>query len=119
MALDLLKPVTDSMVSDSQVFLNGILVSVEDASPMLLFWAYQAGSIYNRLAGQYDVDALLPLIEMKEKLVIMSRRWKAGGKSIVSHYINNSIHCHMLSCIDVYLHMLETKEARRLKALAV
>ncbi|KAF2424925.1 hypothetical protein EJ08DRAFT_408390 [Tothia fuscella] len=92
MALDLLKPVTASMLEDSKIFMRGNIVSVEDASPMLLFWAYQAASIYNRLVGRFDSDALLPLLQMKEKLIIMSRRWKAG---------------------DVYLHMLETKEANR------
>jgi hypothetical protein len=118
MALDLLKPVTDSMVSDSQIFLNGILVSVGDASPMLLFWAYQAGSIYNRLVGQYDSDALMPLIEMKEKLGIMSRRWKAGGKSFSSFTKSKNLFDGILTVVDVYLQMLQAKEARRMKVLA-
>jgi hypothetical protein len=76
----LLKPVADSTAWETKIFLSGILVSVEDASPLLLFWAYQAATIYNRLIRQHDAEALAPLAKMKEKLIVMSRRWKAGGE---------------------------------------
>lgn len=77
---DLLKPVADSMSWDSAVFLRGTLVSVGDASPLLLHWAYQAGTIYNRLLSTYEADSLHLLYQMREKLRIMSHRWLAGGK---------------------------------------
>ncbi|OCL08529.1 hypothetical protein AOQ84DRAFT_340229 [Glonium stellatum] len=78
-AMDLLKPVADSMSWDSEIFLSGTLVSVEDASPLLLYWAYQAATIYSRLLGRYGSEALQPLGRMKDKLQIMSHRWRAGG----------------------------------------
>jgi hypothetical protein len=79
-AVDLLKPVADAMSWDSAIFLSGMLVSVEDASPLLLFWAYQAGTIYNRLVRRYEKENLQGLFRMKEKLRIMSQRWCAGSK---------------------------------------
>jgi hypothetical protein len=82
-ALDLLKPVADSTTWETKIFLSGVLVSVEDASPLLLFWAYQAATIYNRLIRQHDAEALAPLAKMKEKLIVMSRRWKAGGEFLL------------------------------------
>jgi hypothetical protein len=83
-AMALLKPVANAMTWDTRIFLSGILVSVEDASPLLLFWAYQAASIYNDLMSQYDAEALAPLGKMREKLQIMSRRWKVGGEFVRS-----------------------------------
>jgi hypothetical protein len=78
--MDLLKPVADTMSWKSGIFLSGVLVSVEDASPLLLLWAYQAATIYNRLLPRYGMEALTPLATMRDKLQIMSIRWKAGGK---------------------------------------
>ncbi|RFU31608.1 hypothetical protein B7463_g4737, partial [Scytalidium lignicola] len=78
-AVDLLKPLADAMSWDSAIFLSGTLVSVNDASPLLLFWAYEAGTIYNRLMPHYERDTLELLYQMKEKLRIMSHRWQAGN----------------------------------------
>lgn len=87
---DLLKPVVDSMSWDSTVFLRGTMVSVGDASPLLLYWAYQAGTIYDRLLSLYGADSLQLLFQMRGKLLVMSRRWLAGGKLITSCLIQSS-----------------------------
>jgi hypothetical protein len=78
--LDLLKPVADAMSWDSAVFLSGRFVSVNDASPLLLFWAYQAGTIHQRQISPYNDEALQLLEHMKTKLVVMSSRWRASSK---------------------------------------
>lgn len=78
--LNLLRPIVDSMSWDTKIFLNGTFpVKVEDASPLLLSWAYQAAKISVRLSDRYGNDYLGPLMQMREKLMIMARRWKAGG----------------------------------------
>ncbi|KAF2713108.1 hypothetical protein K504DRAFT_497936 [Pleomassaria siparia CBS 279.74] len=76
--MDLLKPIADSMSWDTAVLLYDTTVSVEDASPLLLSWAYEAAKIHSRLVSLYDEDALWSLAQMKIKLGIMARRWKAG-----------------------------------------
>jgi hypothetical protein len=88
---DLLKPVADSMSWDTTVFLRGHLVSVGDASPLLLYWAYQAANIYNRLMSLYEADNLHLLYLMKDKLEIMSHRWLAGGKLATKTLTNRFI----------------------------
>jgi len=52
---------------------------VSDASPFLLFWAYQAMTIYRRLEGYYGEEVQRHKSLMQEKLIIMSKRWMAGG----------------------------------------
>lgn len=79
-AIDMLMPVVESMAWDSKIFLSGFRVSVGDASPLLLLWAYQASTIYNRLLSQYQKESLFLLYQMKLKLRVMSQRWLAGGK---------------------------------------
>jgi hypothetical protein len=79
-AIDMLMPVVESMAWDSKIFLSGFRVSVEDASPLLLLWAYQASTIYNRLLSLYQKESLFLLYQMKLKLHVMSQRWLAGGK---------------------------------------
>ncbi|KAL7904110.1 hypothetical protein GGI35DRAFT_242218 [Trichoderma velutinum] len=77
-ATDMLMPVVESMAWDSKIFLSGFRVSVGDASPLLLLWAYQASTIYNRLLSQYQKESLFLLYQMKLKLRVMSQRWLAG-----------------------------------------
>lgn len=79
-ANDMLMPVVESMAWDSKIFLSGFRVSVGDSSPLLLLWAYQASTIYNRLLPQYQKESLFLLYQMKLKLQVMSQRWLAGGK---------------------------------------
>jgi hypothetical protein len=78
--LELLKPIADTMTWDTAIFLGGALVSIENASPLLLSWAYQAAKIHMRLVGKYGEQTLWSLAQMKTKLALMARRWKAGGK---------------------------------------
>ncbi|EHK22960.1 uncharacterized protein TRIVIDRAFT_60222 [Trichoderma virens Gv29-8] len=78
-AIDMLMPVVESMAWDSKIFLSGFRVSVADASPLLLLWAYQASTIYNRLLSQYQKESLFLLYQMKLKLRVMSQRWLAGA----------------------------------------
>lgn len=67
------------MLLDTEVFLSGKLVSIEDASPVIIRWAYEAGAIYHRFTRFYDTSSILHLQLMKEKLKIMSQRWLAAG----------------------------------------
>ncbi|KAH7310902.1 hypothetical protein B0I35DRAFT_397306 [Stachybotrys elegans] len=76
--VELLKPVVDLMMLDSDVFLSGRLVSIEDASPILIRWAYDAGLILSRLASLYEFSDLEHLRRMVGKLEIMSQRWLAA-----------------------------------------
>lgn len=69
---------------DTAVFLGNTRVSVEDASPLLLSWAYQAAKIHIRLVGKYGEQTMWSLAQMQTKLAIMARRWKAGGKYYTS-----------------------------------
>jgi hypothetical protein len=77
----MLRPVVDSMSWDSAIYVNGLVVEVVDASPLLMSWPYQAGKIYLRLKERYGESAefLNPLKQMYDKLVLMARRWKVGG----------------------------------------
>jgi hypothetical protein len=77
--VDLLKPVMDTMTVDSDIFLSGKLVSIEDASPILIRWAYDAGIILSRLVSLYESSDLEHLRRMVGKLEIMSQRWLAAG----------------------------------------
>jgi hypothetical protein len=70
------------MANETAVLLMGRLVSIEDASPVLLFWAYQAVTIYRQLLPQHGEEVLQPLLLMNNKLQIMSQRWLAGRKLI-------------------------------------
>ncbi|KAF2108583.1 hypothetical protein BDV96DRAFT_652834 [Lophiotrema nucula] len=90
--LSYLKPILDLMSWDSNIFINGTMVRVEDASPLLLTWPYQAARIYNRLPEEYEETLVSPMKQMKEKLKVMSRRWKAA---------------------DAYLQLLELRETTR------
>ncbi|KAL7792555.1 hypothetical protein V8C37DRAFT_119068 [Trichoderma ceciliae] len=76
--IDMLVPVVESMSWDSKIFLSGFRVSIADASPLLLVWAYQASTIYNRLLPRYQKETLFLLYQMKLKLRVMSQRWLAG-----------------------------------------
>lgn len=67
------------MAVDSDVFLSGQLVSIEDASPILIRWAYDAGIILSRLVSLYGLSDLKHLRQMVKKLEIMSQRWLAAG----------------------------------------
>jgi hypothetical protein len=78
--LELLKPIADTMTWDTAIYLGDLRVSVEDASPLLLSWAYQAAKIHMRLVGKYGEQTLWSLAQMKTKLALMAKRWKAGGK---------------------------------------
>ncbi|KAF2673857.1 hypothetical protein BT63DRAFT_168588 [Microthyrium microscopicum] len=78
LTMEFLKPVVNEMTWASGVWFNDRLVSIADASPFLLFWAYQAITIYRRLEGQYGYEAQQHMLLMNEKLRVMSLRWKAG-----------------------------------------
>jgi|SRR6186713_1418035 len=78
--MGLLKPFADSMSWDAAICLGDATVKVEDSSPLLLSWAYEAAKIHSRLLGQYGEDKLWELAQMQTKLEIMAKRWKAGGK---------------------------------------
>jgi hypothetical protein len=78
--MDVIKPVVDDMSWASGIMFQDRMISVADASPLLLLWAYQAITIYRRLEQRYGDEVQGPLALMKEKLRIMSRRWKVGGK---------------------------------------
>jgi hypothetical protein len=82
MAMAFLRPVINEMSWASGVWFGERLVHVSDASPFLLFWAYQAMTIYRRLEGYYGEEVQQHKSLMQEKLIIMSKRWKAGGKNI-------------------------------------
>lgn len=80
--MEVLKPVVDDMSWASGIMFQSRIISVADASPLLLMWAYQAITIYRRLEQRYGDVVHEPLAVMEEKLRIMSRRWKAGGMRI-------------------------------------
>jgi hypothetical protein len=79
MAVGFLRPVVSEMTLASRVWYGERLVDASDASPFLLFWAYQAVTIYHRLERYYGDEVQQYKLFMKEKLRLMSRRWKAGG----------------------------------------
>jgi len=79
MMMDFMRPVVNEMVWASGVWFSERLVHASDASPFLLFWAYQAITIYHRLRIQYGEEVEQHLFFMKEKLKMMAARWKAGG----------------------------------------
>lgn len=81
-AMEVLKPVVDDMSWASGIMFQSRIVSVADASPLLLMWAYQAITIYRRLQQRYGDVVCEPLALMEEKLHIMSRRWKVGGMTM-------------------------------------
>jgi hypothetical protein len=93
MAMTFLRPVVDQMAWASGVWFGERLVNLSDASPLLIFWAYQAITIYHRLEGQYGNEVQQHLLLMKEKLKIMSQRWKAGG---MGFFFSNFMHKLML-----------------------
>jgi len=78
MTMAFIRPVINDMTWASGVWFGGRLVNISDASPFLLFWAYQAITIYRRLEGQYGHEVKQHMLLMREKLRIMSQRWKAG-----------------------------------------
>lgn len=78
-AMEVLKPVVDDMSWASGIMFQSRIISIADASPLLLMWAYQAITIYRRLEQRYGNVVQEPLALMQEKLRIMSRRWKVGG----------------------------------------
>jgi hypothetical protein len=78
----ILKPVADAMANETAILLMGRLVSINDASPLLLFWAYQAATIYRQLLPIHGENLLQPLFLMNNKLQIMSQRWLAGRKLV-------------------------------------
>jgi hypothetical protein len=82
MTMAFLRPVVEDMTWASGVWFGDRLVSIADASPFLLFWAYQAITIYRRLEGHYGEKVQQHMLLMKEKLRVMSLRWKAGGMYI-------------------------------------
>jgi hypothetical protein len=82
MVMGFLRPVVNEMTWASGVWFNDRLVNVSDASPFLIFWAYQAITIYRRLKGQYGAEVQQHMLLMREKLRIMSQRWKAGGMNV-------------------------------------
>jgi hypothetical protein len=79
MAMDFLRPVVHEMTWASGVWFGDRLVNVSNASPLLLFWAYKAITIYRRAKEQFGVEAQQHMSLMEDKLRIMSQRWKAGG----------------------------------------
>ncbi|KAF1982763.1 hypothetical protein K402DRAFT_437571 [Aulographum hederae CBS 113979] len=88
-AISLLKPVVHEMTWASGIWFHERLVSVADASPLLLFWAFQAITLYCRLEGQYGYEVEQHMLLMREKLRIMSLRWKAGGMNLfVSTFVS-------------------------------
>jgi hypothetical protein len=76
-----LRPVVSEMTWASGVWFGDRLVNVADASPFLIFWAYQAITVYRRLEVHYGEEPREHMLLMREKLGIMSRRWKAGGET--------------------------------------
>jgi hypothetical protein len=79
MAMNFLRPVVNEMTWASGAWISDQLVTIYDASPLLLFWAYQAITVYHRLEGRFGEEAQQHMLLMKDKLRIMSQRWKAGG----------------------------------------
>ncbi|KAF2495903.1 hypothetical protein BU16DRAFT_360464 [Lophium mytilinum] len=78
MKMAFLGPVVNEMTWASGVWFGDRLVNISDASPFLLFWAYQAITIYRRLEERYGNETQQHMLLMKEKLRLMSLRWKAG-----------------------------------------
>jgi hypothetical protein len=79
LATSLLKPVIEDMTWASGVWFSNRLITVADASPFLMFWAYQAITTYRRLEEVYGKAVNHHMLLMKEKLRLMSQRWKSGG----------------------------------------
>jgi len=78
-ALALLKPVAEETIDSGCLFLTGSRGVVENPSPLLNHWAYQAATIYNRLIRETGRQELGPLEKLKLKLRILARRWMAAG----------------------------------------
>jgi hypothetical protein len=108
LTLSLLRPIVNSMSWDTAIFLNGTFVKVEDASPLLLSWAYQAAKIYSRLVERYGEEFLSSLVQMREKLIIMAKRWKAGGKQFLLNTKTKAI-LTWLRCISSTVGLKITK----------
>jgi hypothetical protein len=85
MAMAFLKPIANEMTWQTGVWYGNHLISVFDASPFLLFWPYQAITIYRRLEQHYGEEGQQHKALMEEKLRIMARRWKGGGQYLVVH----------------------------------
>lgn len=97
--MEVLKPVVDDMSWASGIMFQSRIISVADASPLLLMWAYQAITIYRRLEQRYGDVVHKPLALMEEKLRIMSRRWKVGGMENTCETLSrkaNTIQRHIL-----------------------
>ncbi len=78
-SLALLKPVAEETVDSGCLFLTGSRGVVENPSPLLIHWAYQAATIYSRLIRETGRQDLGPLEKLKLKLRILARRWMAAG----------------------------------------
>jgi len=94
MTTKFLEPVVGEMAWATSVWFNDHLISVADASPLLLFWAYQSITIYRRLERTYGNEVQQCTLLMMEKLKLMSLRWQAGGNYSLS--VSSTTHAHIL-----------------------
>ena len=78
-AMAILKPVAAGTAFRQSMFLTDVTTSVENASPLLMHWAYQAATIYSRFVRETGIEELGPTENFKVKLRIMSQRWMAAG----------------------------------------
>jgi hypothetical protein len=74
-AMEVLKPVVDDMSWASGIMFQSRNISIADASPLLLMWAYQSIMVYRRLEQRYGDVVQEPLALIQEKFRIISRRW--------------------------------------------
>jgi hypothetical protein len=103
-AMEVLKPVVDDMSWASGIMFQSRIISIADASPLLLMWAYQAITVYRRLEQRYGDVVQEPLALMQEKLRIMSRRWKVGGMKVHSHLMYSYTYYFQMHMLRYWTH---------------
>ena len=78
------KTISDEMAAMSKTYLDRITqnsTTAENASPLLLYWAYQAASNYSRLYHATGDEQYFEAREVvQETLRTLDRRWKTAGK---------------------------------------
>lgn len=75
------KTIADDTSDGSEVFVNGAAISLDNPSPMLIHWAYQAATILSRDTSGNN-QSFERLEKLKKKLKVLGRRWVAGGRPI-------------------------------------
>ncbi|MCJ1459898.1 hypothetical protein MMC28_010277 [Mycoblastus sanguinarius] len=89
------KSIAEETSDNTLIFFNGSPISVDNLSPLLSHWAYQAAVIFIRLSRATGEEAAQRLGMLKTKLRVLSRRWKTA---------------------DAYLQILEAREVMGMDA---